>query len=79
MTITPAIGIAATVPAWARDRPRSSWSEGIRKAGPLIATEAPAWAATLAPSIDQRRAVPMVEGSRAVTRLVTPVRRRGDG
>ena len=67
MTITPAIGIAARVPAWARDRPRSSCREGIRNAGPLIATEAPACAATLAASMDQRLVVLIEEASRAVT------------
>jgi hypothetical protein len=32
-----------------------------------MATDAPAWAATLAPSIDQRLVVLIVEASRAVT------------
>ena len=67
VTITPAIGAAATVPASARESPRSSCSCGIRKAGPLIATEAPACAATLAASIDQRRATEMLAASREVT------------
>ena len=67
VTITPAMGAAATVPASASDRPRSSCSVGIRKAGPLMATDAPAWAATLAASIDQRRAVVMPRTSSEVT------------
>ena len=67
VSITPAIGAAARVPASTSESPRSSWSDGIRKAGPLIATEAAAWAATLAPSIDHRRAVVMGMVSAAVT------------
>ncbi len=39
----------------------------MRNAGPLIATDAPACAATLAPSIHQRRAVEIAVVSELVT------------
>ena len=77
-SITPAIGAAATRPAWARVSPSRSCSTGIRNAGPCTITAVDAWATVLAASIAQRRRTPTsaARSTVAVTRrLKRPIRR----
>ena len=78
-SITPAIGAAATRPAWARVSPSRSCSTGIRNAGPCTITAVDAWATVLAASIAHRRRTPTsaARSMVAVTRrLNTPDRLR---
>ena len=55
MTSTPAMARAAMEAASVRLSPRSRFIAGIKKAGPLIATDELAWAQVLTPRMVQRR------------------------